>query len=200
MRFIDDDKCFYDDLESGCLSPTANSEESQNIPHAVPVPPYEPVVIFAEVVAWEPEQPTFQQYFGHRESFSTLNESQYERPVLFSSEDKGNPLRCVCKLLGVMLALPLYIIYYIVFHPLEYVPAIFRCLDLTVFRMFGLIIDAVVYIISVACYWIYILVLRPLYILVVLLKRVVVYIVYITKSSTATFCCCRNIASLLGTC
>jgi hypothetical protein len=149
---------------------------SDNLPQAVKIV-FGEVVFDAPVVTWNTDRPEYISSWGYREPIEVdTNAEIEERKPVFSDADKANPIKFLFKAFGILLALPIYSIYYVIFKPFEYVPPICRFLDRTLFVAIGKLIDFMIFIISFATYYFKIYILNPIYTVLVYFVRIIKFV------------------------
>lgn len=128
----------------------------------------------AEVEVRDFQRPRFQTRFG-RGFFRRSNRTEDERPPrepIFTNEDYANPFRCICKSIGIVIAVPVYLVY-LVFCTCDWVKPCCRVIDFVLFRPVGLFFDLFGCLIEVVFYCAYWLLMVPCFKLFVYLWRLV---------------------------
>lgn len=129
----------------------------------------------AEVEVWDYSRPSFPNrfrkgFFGDRPPAES-NE-QAPRDPLFTDEDCANPFRCICKLVGVILTLPFYLLY-LLFCDCRWVKPCCFFLDRIICRPVGMALDLVTFLIEESLWATYMVVLVPIYTILVYFERAI---------------------------
>jgi len=152
------------DIERGSSSSEDNSDPSsgrkkktwERLPVATPV-------FDAEVVVWNFDRPEYKHRFGKGFQDPEKKKNKEEQPnePIFTEKDKSNIFRFIGKLIGIILALPLYFIYWLI--TFGWVSPLLCLADTILARPIGLAIDYALYIITTIVWVFFLWVLVPFY-------------------------------------
>lgn len=117
----------------------------ESLPKATPI-------FDAEVVVWDYEPPSYRRRLGYglfgRRDNDEANCPSQPRDPLFTEEEWSNPFRCVGKVIGVIVALPVWAVYFLLCRVDVWGNALCHALDWLMFRPIGRMLDWIHYVLS----------------------------------------------------
>jgi len=160
------------DLETGAVTeigatPSSSDADSDSPPHRKKkiwenLPVATPI-FDAEVVTWNFDRPEYKPRFGlgFQDEAEKNKKEEKPREPIFTDKDRANIFRLIGKVIGIILALPLYFIYWL--FTLGWVSPLLCIINVVFAKPIGLVIDCMIYCISTFTWFFYHWVLIPLY-------------------------------------